>query len=255
MLLKSANLSEQHEQLAKATASDLKCDVMKDQLKKIFGDLSCIPPTSSSVSQVQVEDINQVEGKVAESWNSAVLDSEASKTVCGQAWLNTYLNSLNESDQSKVSYRNSSSSYRFGDGNKVMATKSVQMPAVIGNQSVMIETDIVQSDIPLLLSRSSKKKANMHLNFEDDTVKAFNQDINLVVTKSGHYVLPLTLPCQLLSRCGADPKLNVTLSAEHTKSKEEIAVKLHRQFAHPPAHKLNQLLNSAGVPWREEGGP
>ena len=61
MLLKSANLSEQHEQLAKATASDLKCDVMKDQLKKIFGDLSCIPPTSSSVSQAQVEDINQVD--------------------------------------------------------------------------------------------------------------------------------------------------------------------------------------------------
>ena len=36
-LLKSANLSEQNEQLAKATASDLKFDVMKDQLKKIFG--------------------------------------------------------------------------------------------------------------------------------------------------------------------------------------------------------------------------
>ena len=60
-LLKSANLSEQHEQLAKATANDLKFDVMKDQLKKIFGDLSCIPPTSSSVSQVKVEDINQVD--------------------------------------------------------------------------------------------------------------------------------------------------------------------------------------------------
>ena len=108
------------------------------------------------------------------------------------------------------------------------------------------------SDIPLLLSRSSMKKANMDLNFEDDTVKAFNQDINLVVTKSGHYVLPLTLPCQLLSRCGADPRFYVTLSGEHTKSKEEIPVKLHRQFAHPPAHKLNQLLNSARVPWSKD---
>ena len=47
-LLKSANLSEQHEQLAKATISDLKFDIMKDQLKKVSGDLSCIPPTSSS---------------------------------------------------------------------------------------------------------------------------------------------------------------------------------------------------------------
>ena len=59
-LLKSANFSEQHEQLAKATASDLKFDIMKDQLKKILGDLPCIPPTSSSDSQVKVEDMNQV---------------------------------------------------------------------------------------------------------------------------------------------------------------------------------------------------
>ena len=44
----------------------------------------------------------------------------------------------------------------------------------------------------------------------------------------------------------------VTLCAEHTESKEEIVVKLHRQFAHPPAYKLNQLLNFAGVPWSED---
>ena len=133
--------------------------------------------------QADYDHHSKLRGLVAESWNSAVLNSGASKTVCGQAWLNTYLNSLNESDQSKVSYRNSFSSYRFGVGNKVMVTKSVQIPAVIDNQSVTIETDIVHSDIPLLLSRSSMKKANMHLNFEDDTVKALNQDINLVVTK------------------------------------------------------------------------
>ena len=59
-LLKSANLSERHEQLAKATASDLTFDLIKDQLKKTFGDLSFIPPTSSSNSHVKVEDISQV---------------------------------------------------------------------------------------------------------------------------------------------------------------------------------------------------
>ena len=42
--LKAANLSEQHEQLAKTTISDLKSDIIKDQLKAIFGDLSCILP-------------------------------------------------------------------------------------------------------------------------------------------------------------------------------------------------------------------
>ena len=37
-LLKSANLSETHEQLAKATISELTYDAMKSQLKKIFTD-------------------------------------------------------------------------------------------------------------------------------------------------------------------------------------------------------------------------
>ena len=60
-LLKSANLSEQHEQLAKATISDLKLGTMKDQVKKIFGDLSCILPTSSSDGVIKTEQVNHLQ--------------------------------------------------------------------------------------------------------------------------------------------------------------------------------------------------
>ena len=59
-LLKSANLSEQHEQLAKAIVSDLKFNLMKDQFKKIFGDLSAIPTADFSDS-VKTENVNQTE--------------------------------------------------------------------------------------------------------------------------------------------------------------------------------------------------
>ena len=34
------------------------------------------------------------------------------------------------------------------------------------------------------------KRANMKLNF--DTITAFGQPINLIVTKSGHYTIPFT---------------------------------------------------------------
>ena len=57
-LLTSANLSEQREQLAKA---DLKFDTMKDQLKKIFGDLSCIPPTTSTDGVIKTEQVNHLQ--------------------------------------------------------------------------------------------------------------------------------------------------------------------------------------------------
>ena len=32
----------------------------------------------------------------------------------------------------------------------------------------------------------------MKLNFENDTITAFGQPINLIVTKSGHYAIPIT---------------------------------------------------------------
>ena len=59
-LLKSANLSEQHERSAKATVSDLKYDLMKDLLKRIFGDLSAIP-TAGFSDTVKTANVNQTE--------------------------------------------------------------------------------------------------------------------------------------------------------------------------------------------------
>ena len=55
-LLKQARLSESHEQLARATASELTFENMKLQLKKIFGDITKLPLLES----VKVKPIMQV---------------------------------------------------------------------------------------------------------------------------------------------------------------------------------------------------
>ena len=92
---------------------------------------------------------------------------------------------------------------------------------------VIIDTDIASNKVPLLLSRESMKTANMHLNFQDDTVSALGQTINLMVTKSGHYAVPLTLPCQILNSVTNNSNVNVTLSLENSLTKNGIACKLH----------------------------
>ena len=45
--------------------------------------------------------------------------------------------------------------------------KNCDFPAVIANTKVKINTDVVSSGIPLLLSRSSMKRANMTIDFEN----------------------------------------------------------------------------------------
>ena len=47
--------------------------------------------------------------------------------------------------------------------------------------------------------------------------------------------------------------INVTLVVTvNNKSKNDIAIKLHQQFAHPSSEKLLKLLNSAGDPWQSD---
>ena len=58
-LLKSAHLSEQHEQLARATLTELTYDNMKGQLKKVFGDPASLEDVSHMPS-VKVEPVLQV---------------------------------------------------------------------------------------------------------------------------------------------------------------------------------------------------
>ena len=43
--------------------------------------------------------------------------------------------------------------------------------------------------------------------------------------------------------------VNVTMIATADWSKQETALKLHRQFSHPRPEKLIKLLNCAGEPW------
>ena len=45
-----------------------------------------------------------------------------------------------------------------------------KMPTIIGSHKFDIVTDVVDSDLPLLFSKSLMKNANMKLNFQDDTI-------------------------------------------------------------------------------------
>ena len=55
-LLKSAHLSEHHEQLARATLTALSCDNLKGQLKKIFG----VPASLEKVPHMPSIKVEQV---------------------------------------------------------------------------------------------------------------------------------------------------------------------------------------------------
>ena len=184
--------------------------------------------------------------------NAATLDCGAPKTVCGRTWLRHYIDSLSESDKKKIEYGKSNNIYKFGCGSKFPAVERVCIPALIGKKKVTIQTDVVEGDIPLLFSKESMKKTGASLNFKDDKLSILGQIINLDVTESGHYTLPLGNDRQVIADIynDSETRVNLTLTNEQ-KSTIKTATKLHRQFAHPSSERLVKLVRNQGGDWEE----
>ena len=100
--------------------------------------------------------------------------------------------------------------YRFGDGKLFPVLQNVGIPISSGSENVMLNTNIVASDITLLLSKKSMKKANMILDFKNDHAVIFDQSINLLVTKSGHYALSINPYKTILNNVTSRVNTNLT---------------------------------------------
>jgi hypothetical protein len=123
--------------------------------------------------------------------NCAVLDSACSSTVCGQTWLNSYLDSLNEDDRAKVVRQEGHKVFKFGGGTRLKSDGEYELPVCMVGKQVRVKTDVVESDIPLLLSRSAMKKAGIKMDLENDTAVIMGKEVALNITSSGHYCIPI----------------------------------------------------------------
>ena len=98
---------------------------------------------------------------VVDARNCAVLDSACSSTVCGKVWLDGYLKSLDKEDRGKVVQAEGAKIFKFGGGTRLKSEGAYSIPAIIAGKQVTIKTDVVNSDIPLLLSRMTMKEAGV----------------------------------------------------------------------------------------------
>ena len=136
--------------------------------------------------------------------------------------------------------------FKFADGNKLNSLYKVILPCVIADIEVSIITDVVDSDIPLLLSKDVMKRAGTCFNFENDTVMMLKKKIPLSCTSSGHYYIPITKP--LPDKRKFKHILFIKeFSSKNMAEKIKIATKLHKQFSHPSSKKLCNLVKNAGV--------
>ncbi|XP_034552315.1 uncharacterized protein LOC117821880 isoform X2 [Notolabrus celidotus] len=195
-----------------------------------------------NITLLSKDSLSDTEIFMVESLGSAVIDTACTRTVCGEKWLNDYLNGLKPSDLQKIQDTKSARSFKFGDGRVVYSTKKVSIPAVIGQTKCKIETEVVPVDIPLLLSKTSLKRASAVLDIENDKATMFKQPVKLELTSSGHYCVKIKDVKLDESETSEENEVLTVTENMTTQDKKRVLLKLHKQFGHASADRLQKLL-------------
>ena len=188
--------------------------------------------------------MSSTEEELVDNLGRGILDSACTKTVAGELWISEYLELLSPEQRNQVSQsaKVSYSIYRFGDGVETKSSKALVLPVTIFGKNMYITVDVVQNNIPLLISRPTMSNLGMVIDTVRHTVKVGRETFKLQFNVAGHYTIPITI--------WAD-ECNIVLHFENLagttrQEKKKKAKKLHRQFAHASKERLTELLKLGG---------
>lgn len=182
---------------------------------------------------------------LGETLGYAVLDSGCNKTVCGKSWLNSYIDTLSRAEHMLVEKHTDNSTFRFGDGDPVVSRELIVIPIQLGSHKLKLMTSVVDSDVPLLISRVSLKRAQAQIDFKHDKLLVFDEPVDVFISETGHMCVSLVSrePKQTIKQV----MFSCPLQADDDQANIKKIEKLHKQFAHPRALKLKELIRNSGV--------
>ncbi|XP_063726781.1 uncharacterized protein LOC134854457 [Symsagittifera roscoffensis] len=168
-----------------------------------------------------------------ECYESAILDSGCTTTVAGDQWVKQYVSKLSKTQSDTVVYNKTGCRIVFGDGACQNAKYKAFLPAKFGSLSCFVSCDVIDGELPLLLSVKSMESAKFVLNFDGKFVAIQESDekLDLKRTSTGHLLLNIHPGYE-------DVCLAVFAQSDFKK--------MHRQFGHCSAKRLEQLLKQSG---------
>ena len=104
---------------------------------------------------------------MVEAVNAAVLDCAFSRNVIGKVCKDTFLASLGPDEENDVVSLPGDTRFYFGGGAKIKSIEKIKFPFVITGTKTTIIPDVVERDMPILLSKSE----SFTLNMKDDTLE------------------------------------------------------------------------------------
>ena len=227
----------------------------------------------------KIDDINTIENifaseadfKTVYSMNGfGVVDSAATKTVCGKPWFDAFRNYLSSLGKS-VTINPSNVCYKFGNDGMKKSLFAAIIPICFFGRKLLLNVDVISSNCPLLMGRPTLEKLELILNFKNGTAIINGDEEKLKRSEKGHFLISLMFnkiekvetmqeSLQSLEIFNAVDQLNEIYFSEddienacelvYSMNKvdksiddaDKIARKLHLVFGHPTSERLTRTV-------------
>ncbi len=183
----------------------------------------------------------------SEALNMGALDTCCTASVAGEKWTKIYLDTLPaEMRANVIGPSESKRQFLFGNQGKLVAKAKYILPTKIGGVDNQISIDVIESDIPLLLSKDEMKRLGITLDMKNDRGTINGKPLILNTTSAGHYTIDLLNDSEQLEEvCIAE------LEDNDIKIQKKALNKIHRQFGHRPKRQFVDILKEADQ-WNEK---
>ena len=119
-----------------------------------------------------------------------VIDSAATKTVCGQFWFDNFRDYLYNVNREVITSP-SKIWYKFGDDGRKQAMFAATLPVHIFGRNFNLIVDVISSNCPLLMGRPSLEKLGLILDFQNSTATVEKKLFVLKRSRKGHFLASL----------------------------------------------------------------
>lgn len=219
----------------------------------------------------KIDDINTIENifaseadfKTVYSMNGfGVVDSAATKTVCGKPWFDAFKSYLTSLEKT-VDIIPSNVCYKFGNDGIKKSLFAAVIPICFFGRKLLLNVDVISSNCPLLMGRPTLEKLELILNFKNGTAIINGDEKKLKRSEKGHFLISLMFdeklknsmqePLHSLEIYAVDQMNEIYFSEDDIENACEIvystiekslencdrtARRLHLVFGHPTSKRL-----------------
>lgn len=183
------------------------------------------------------------------STRDAVVDCACPTTVAGEAWVQGFIESLDNDSKTLVQHYSSERTFKFGGGEKRVSLGVVVLPCRLAGKNLMIKTEVVRADFPLLLGNSMLKKVGAVLYIKEQKAVILDTEVIMKEAGSGHFMLQIEPPlggAEFFKFVGQSEESvsNCLVTMDRDLTYQDIQ-KLHHTFGHVASSKLEKLIRNA----------